>query len=112
MPRIPQGIGGLIENGIAGHEPQYDRMVGSHEIMEGQPCGITCKQSLTTACWHAKANVRHSRLQPRNRHWKIRRSVAKHTSSDLTESMVRISVACYHAKEVAQRVKYPCLIIL
>ena len=112
MARIAQRIGGLIQYGIARHQPQHHRTLGAHEIVDRQPRRVARQQRLAAAGRHTQAHIRHLTRQPRHVDRQIRHGRRRIAQLHCLVGALRLAVARALLEKITQRFEYPFLIIL
>ena len=111
MARVAQRVGGLVEDGVAGDEPEHHAALGVEQIGHGQAGRVAGEQRLAAAGGHAQADVGHPMRQSCHRHREVghgRLAVAK---LDGLERRLGPALPRALAEEVPQRIEHAHLVV-
>ncbi len=113
VARIAQRGGGLVENGVAGHQPQHHCPFGVQEFVHRQPGGVTGQQGFPAAGRHAQTDIRHSGRQAGYRHGEVRYGLL-HVVAQLHRLKGRFGASVFRAlaEKITQRAEHSFLIVL
>ena len=65
MSWIAERVGGLVKNGVAGHEPENNGAFGVQQLRHGDARRVAREQGLAAARRHPQADIRHTRRKAR-----------------------------------------------